>query len=110
MNQQFPKSFRLLSKADFSSMRKGRRISYGAIRLVYLDNKLGFSRLGLAVSRKYGNAVQRNRFKRQLRDTFRTGDYHQMSVDVLAIPMHSAEKVLRPAHDFQMALGKIQRS
>jgi len=88
-------------------MRKGRRANYGGIRLVYQANELGYSRLGLAVSRKYGNAVQRNRFKRQLRDTFRTGDYHRMNVDVLAIPIQNAGKMLSAAHDFQMALAKI---
>jgi len=90
-------------------MRKGKRINCGGIRLVYKKNELGFSRLGLAVSRKFGNAVQRNRFKRQLRDAFRTGDYHKMSADVLVIPMQRAEKLLHAAHDFQIALSKIQR-
>jgi len=89
-------------------MRRGKRVSYGAIRIVVQKNTLGFSRLGLAVSRKYGNAVQRNRFKRQLRDTFRRGDYQDMSVDVLVIPIQRAEKTQCVTHDFQMALSRVQ--
>ncbi len=89
-------------------MRRGKRINFGAIRLVCQQNSLGFSRLGLAVSRKYGNAVQRNRFKRQLRDAFRTGDYHHMSMDILVIPTQRAEKVQSVTHDFQMALSRMQ--
>ena len=36
-----------------------------------LPNELPFCRLGLAVSRKVGNAVVRNRIKRRLREIFR---------------------------------------
>ncbi|MBL4774841.1 MAG: ribonuclease P protein component [Mariprofundus sp.] len=99
--------FRLRSKADFSSLRKAKRMRCGGLRLVYQDNQLGFSRLGLAVSRKYGNAVQRNRLKRQLRDTFRTGDYHQMSLDVLVIPLRAVKTMRNAAHDFHTALSRM---
>jgi len=36
-----------------------------------LPNELPYCRLGLAVSRKVGNAVVRNRIKRRLREIFR---------------------------------------
>jgi len=89
-------------------MRKGKRINYGGIRLVCQANGLGFSRLGLAVSRKYGNAVERNRFKRQLRNSFRVGNYHTLSVDVLVIPGKRANQQQHITQDFQTAMGRIQ--
>jgi ribonuclease P protein component len=108
LNQHFPKTLRLRSKSDFSAMRSGRRINCKGIRLVYRYNQLGFSRLGLAVSRKYGNAVQRNRFKRQLRDAFRHSSFRFSGVDILAIPSVNAEQAHDAVHDFSEALAMIR--
>ncbi len=88
-------------------MRSGRRINCKGIRLVYRFNQLEFSRLGLAVSRKYGNAVQRNRFKRQLRDAFRQNDFRSKGMDILVIPSVSATGMHDAVHDFSEALAMI---
>ncbi|MFQ5344991.1 MAG: ribonuclease P protein component [Mariprofundus sp.] len=106
---RFPKSYRLRSKADFSSIRKGKRIRVGNLRIVYRSNKLEHCRLGLAVSRKYGNAVQRNRLKRQLRNTFRISECHTMGVDMLIIPACNADQMRSAANDLMRAIDSIQR-
>lgn len=36
------------------------------------ENDLGYSRLGVSVSKKIGNSVVRNRVKRRIREAFRT--------------------------------------
>jgi len=81
----------------------------GKLRITYRTNRLEYSRLGFAVSRKYGNAVQRNRFKRQLRDCFRSSDCHLMGLDLLIIPASNALQMEYPRHDFRQALALIQR-
>jgi len=65
--------------------------------------------LGLAVSRKYGNAVQRNKLKRQLRNTFRTSGCHAMGVDMLITPATNANRMQSAADHLMQAIAIIRR-
>lgn len=69
---KFPKTVRVRSRLDFAAVyERGVRIGDGCLSLTALPNERPTPRLGLAVSKRYGNAVQRNRFKRRLREVFR---------------------------------------
>jgi len=50
------------------------------------------SRLGLAVSRKAGNAVRRNRFKRILRERFRESQLRDLPIDLLVVMSRPIDK------------------
>jgi len=68
----FPRQARLTRQADFERVyRLGRRFKAPPLRLTALRLPEGTSRLGLAVSRKVGGAVVRNRWKRAIREAFR---------------------------------------
>ena len=68
----FPKSSRLLAAGDFRNVFKnGRKYVTPALVFHVLGTERESSRLGLAVSRKVGKAVKRNRIKRRIRDIFR---------------------------------------
>lgn len=68
----FPRQARLTRQAEFQRIyRLGRRLKAPPLRLVALRRPDGKSRLGLAVSRKVGGAVVRNRYKRAIREAFR---------------------------------------
>jgi ribonuclease P protein component len=59
------------SQEYLSLFSKGRCVHVSCFRVHYRPNGRAFSRLGLVVSRKVGDAVRRNRVKRLLREVFR---------------------------------------
>lgn len=70
--QKFPKAARLRRRLDFAAVyESGLRASDQFLLVTALPNDRPLTRLGLSVSKRFGNAVQRNRLKRQLREVFR---------------------------------------
>ncbi|MFT7617931.1 MAG: ribonuclease P protein component [Planctomycetota bacterium] len=64
--------YRLRSHLDFAHVYRPRQsIRNRSLTLCFLKSRHGFSRLGLSVSKRMGNAVHRNRIKRILREAFR---------------------------------------
>jgi ribonuclease P protein component len=63
---------RLRTGAEFdAAFRRGTRLEGRLFLLVAAPNGRVFDRLGLAVSRRVGGSVQRNRARRLLRESFR---------------------------------------
>jgi len=71
-DRRFPRSCRLTSRRQFLEVyQRGRRVSTASLTLFGIPNSVGFSRVGLTVSRKIGGAIVRSRIKRLLREAFR---------------------------------------
>ncbi|MDR0521120.1 MAG: ribonuclease P protein component [Planctomycetaceae bacterium] len=67
-----PKQNRLRKTADFQKVYAARNTASDDVLICFaLQNDSGINRLGLSVSRKAGNAVVRNRWKRLIREGFR---------------------------------------
>jgi ribonuclease P protein component len=93
---RFPKQLRLLKPAEFRRVLDARHIvSDRFLRLGGLPNGLAHPRLGLTVSRKVGNAVVRNRWKRVLREAFRLTQHELPPLDLVCIPRGDRRPDLR---------------
>ena len=90
--ERFPRRCRLRKREEFKhAFAEGRKITGFHFRIVVCQNSLGYPRLGLAVSRRVGNSVVRNRTKRRIRELFRRNRHRfPISADIVVIPFVAA--------------------
>jgi ribonuclease P protein component len=105
--ERLPKSARLLKRAEFLKLsRTGAKLQSASFIVISSTNHRSDSRLGITVSGKVGNAVTRNRIKRQIREFFRrrrTGLHPGR--DILVIARKSAAVPDRP--DIESELARV---
>lgn len=103
---------RLRSGGEFAAVYRLRLTASDERLLVYGRlNDLDFARLGLSVSRKVGNAVVRNRWKRLIREAFRlTQDRLPSGIDLVIIPRAAEPPTLAEVQTSLVRLaGDIRR-
>ncbi|MCK5349763.1 MAG: ribonuclease P protein component [Desulfobacula sp.] len=67
-----PKKVRLLKRAQFLTVSKqGKKVVTGCFIAIVLKETAQNNRIGITISKKVGNAVERNRIKRIIREFFR---------------------------------------
>lgn len=88
MKQAFGKSLRLLHSSDFQSVFDDApfRASHQYFLVLARSNQLGRPRLGLVIAKKHIRlAVQRNRIKRLIRESFRQQQQSLTGIDVIVL-------------------------
>ena len=83
-----PENRRINRQRTYSEIfRKGKRLRFPEFTLVFKDNGLPYSRIGISVGKKFGNAVKRNRAKRLCRELFRLYRHAiPEGVDIIFLP------------------------
>lgn len=86
----FSKKERLLKAADFALLA-GQRSRAGAHLIITSISHAEGPKLGIAVSRRFGKAFERNRFKRLIREAFRQVKKELPSSFILVRPLPAAK-------------------
>ena len=105
MSLTWPRERRITRRAEYTACYDGGERRYTKYFFVFARSSedLGNGRLGLAVTKKSGNAVARNRIKRVLRAFFRLHQHEMPCMDIVVTP----KKHLR-ADKFCLALAESE--
>lgn len=84
---RFPRAARLLTKAAYQAVfARARKLSDPYFLLLVVPGRHGGARLGMAISKRHARtAVERNRVKRLVRETFRAQRSSLPAVDVVVL-------------------------
>lgn len=87
--ETYSKKYRLTTSNDFQNLKSGSRFLVSGLVVCYFkkrSDQKSNSRLGIAASKKFGNAVARNKFKRKSREAFRRSEFKESGFDILVSP------------------------
>lgn len=114
MSQTFPKAERLSKRRQYELLaRYGERIFGKRIAIELRRKKTSGIKLGITVTKKFGKAHDRNRFKRVIREAFRQcKEKLPQSIDINIRPTYSCRNsvyTLKPLEVEQEMIGLLRK-
>lgn len=108
VRQSFRPEQRLRGGGEFQRVYRRKRSVSDDVLIVYgCENERPHPRLGLSVSRKVGNAVVRNRWKRLIREAFRLSQVKlPVGIDLVVLPRPGVTPQLKPIQDSLVDAGR----
>ena len=107
---RFPKLLKLRKRSEFQRVQKqGQRLVGQYICIDWKRSSLSLTRLGITASKRFGAAHERNRFKRLVREAFRTlHSEFPPSIDLNVSPRQFAKNanLLEVRKEFQALVRK----
>ena len=106
-DERYPKSARLRKRPEYQAVQRSRaKVHTKHFLLLLRVNTSGDRRLGITVTKKVGNAVERNRVKRCVREVFRRHpELFPAGMDVVFIAKRGA-----PALGSRDVRGQVERA
>ncbi|PLV60192.1 ribonuclease P protein component [Thermotoga sp. KOL6] len=88
MTERFTKRERLRLRRDFITLfKEGDSVQNEYFVVLFKENDLNISRLGIVVKKKFGKATKRNKLKRWIREIFRRNKNKILrGFDIIVIP------------------------
>ena len=102
----YPKKLRLKNREQIQhAFYKAKKISCRKFSFFFKPNNLNYPRLGLIIGKKaIQHAVQRNRFKRIVKESFRLQQHDLNGLDLIFVAYKGLDKISN--EDFKQCLEK----
>jgi ribonuclease P protein component len=83
----FPRDHRLVTKAEFKRVfDESKKVNHRHVLILYSPNQKPHARIGIIVGKRFANsAVDRNRIRRVIRDSFRHVKDSLAGIDIVVI-------------------------
>ena len=101
---------RIKKNVEFNKViEEGQLIKSDTLTLYFLENKLGFTRIGISIPKKSGNAVIRNKMRRQIRAIIASDIDLSKSIDVILIArkQYSVDQFAKTKSDLNYLFKKV---